>query len=115
VLIFLILLGSFVLKPTGKDLGGDYSLDYVDSKKNMSIYYNDPKWGEIGIINSTVFSVGYDERFIIAKQHPNENFVVNKEIVNFYIIPKKGKNMTFAEDNKIGPLTDVEFLKNARS
>jgi hypothetical protein len=41
-------------------------------KDDMIIGYQDGEYG-IGVINATVFAVGQNGRFIVAKQHP-KNF-----------------------------------------
>lgn len=110
----LVLLSILFLRESKVDLVSDYEIDYVDIEQNMSIYYNDPKWGGIGVINPTVFAVGYNEDFIIAKQHPNDNFEVDRTVTNYFIIPIKYKISESPEENKIGPLNEEKFDEKCR-
>ncbi len=92
---------------------GNYYLVAVDGDEDMCISYQveDQKmYGEI-IIPSTVFAVGYDEDFIIVKQHPMNFPDVDKSITNYFIIPVKNKIHKTLELNKIGPLSLEEFNK----
>jgi hypothetical protein len=103
-----------LFKGTSKKLIGNYEVDYIDSKDNMSIYYNDPQWGGLGVVNPTVFAVGYNDDFIIAKQHPNVDFKIDRGTTNYFIIPLKSTISESPEDNKIGPLTESSFLEKRK-
>ncbi|MFC5284232.1 hypothetical protein ACFSSE_10935 [Pedobacter alpinus] len=99
---------------TSKNLVGNYEVDYIDSKDNMSIYYNDPQWGGLGVVNPTVFAVGFNDDFIIVKQHPNVDFKIDKGITNYFIIPLNSPITEAPEDNRIGPLTESAFMKKRK-
>ena len=92
-------------------LTSKYSLIGIDGKNNMTISYNDGE-GFIGVINATVFAVGVDNDYIIAKQHPRAEWpkVPNKKITYYYIIPLKIKMTVLPNKNVIGPLTKNEFI-----
>lgn len=92
-----------------KELTEGYELSANDHISGMSIYVNDGQY-QIGVVNATVFSVGFDNDFIIAKQHPFSDNSINKSITNYYIIPVKYKINTSPDENKIGPLSHEEFL-----
>jgi hypothetical protein len=65
--------------------------------------YSTSEDGNIGnvIIESTVFAVGFNENFIIAKQHENieEKTIENQTVINYYIIDirkyKKGNTKSY--------------------
>ncbi len=80
-----------------------------DEKEAMAIYVKDGDYW-VGVVSSTVFAIGYDSEFIIAKQHPRTfpNHP-NKSIVNYFIIPLKLKVEISLDENKIGPLSKKEF------
>ncbi|TAJ14735.1 DUF3997 domain-containing protein [Marinilabiliaceae bacterium JC017] len=86
-----------------------YELSANDDMSGMCIYVNDGQY-QIGVIHATVFSVGYNQDFIIAKQHPFVGSVINKSITNYYIISIKDKINASPDENKIGPLTQEMFL-----
>jgi hypothetical protein len=91
-------------------IGGYYlsTVDYVED--GMSLYYDLDDGNYIGVVNETVFAVGYNEEFIIVKQHPtNYPFPPDKSTTNYYIIPLKFKVNHFPDENKIGPLSEIDF------
>ncbi len=87
-------------------LTGPYRLVAVDTPEEMSICYTLEKNDCIGRIPDTVFSVGWNERFIIAKQHPSNN----KATTNYFIL-EIARDSKFAEPNEsvTGPLSKSEF------
>jgi hypothetical protein len=86
-----------------------YYLTACDSEEDMCIQ------GDMVVIKSTVFAVGYNEDFIIAKQHPHEFAKpIDKSITNYYIIPLKNKVSEFPDSNKIGPLTLEQFTEKRK-
>ena len=62
----------------------------------------------------TVFAAGYNNDYIIAKQHPlieARHDSIDKSITNYYIVPRKEEinNWTEYYGLIIGPLTESEF------
>jgi hypothetical protein len=67
---------------------GVYNIGWIDEKSNQRICKS-LKAGEHGgetLIKPYVFAVGHNTRFIIAKQHPINNGVLETGITNYYII-----------------------------
>ena len=91
-----------------EELVADYSLRAIDVKSGMSVYYMDEEY-LIGIVQSTVFAVGHNDEFIIAKQHPEDFPEIDKSITNYFIIPLKDKVGRSAEKNVIGPMSKENF------
>lgn len=60
-------------------------------------------------ISPCVYAVGFNDEFIIAKQHPLVNNQINKSVTNYFIIPIINKVSRFEDLNKIGPLNKEEF------
>jgi hypothetical protein len=61
--------------------------------------------------------VGNLNDFIIVKQHPASHptyETVNKNIANYYIVPLKFKVHHSPDENRIGPLSEEEFLKKRK-
>ena len=111
--LFIMLFSSCYYK---KPLAPGYELTEFDyDKEDMSIiYYYDNKI-RVGVVNPTVFAVGYNEDFIIAKQHPRKfPNPPDKSITNYFIIPIKDKVRQSPDDNKIGPLTKSEFKEKRK-
>jgi hypothetical protein len=86
------------------------TIDYVE--KNLSLYYKLQSGDYIGVVNPTVFAIGYNENYIIVKQHPGNwsDDIINKDVTNYYIVPVKDWLHNSPDENKIGPLTYDEFL-----
>lgn len=85
---------------------GPYRLIAVDMDNQMSISYDLGDGSAVGRINETVFAFGFDERFIVAKQHPNGD----RSVTNFFYLDMN-KDSKYAEpsDSVTGPLTEKEF------
>ncbi len=87
-------------------LVGNYYLVAPDDASQLSLDYCDPNDlnGCGGVIQSTVFAIGYNKEFIIVKQHPNNTI----NITNHFILLINDN----AEPNKkdlLGPLTLEQF------
>ena len=94
-----------------KHLVGPYSLSAIDVEQQMAVYYDFPDGGGIGRIEPVVFSVGWDKRYIVAKQHPSGN----RSVTDFYYLDMT-KDSKYAEptNSVVGPLTEAEFLRKQR-
>jgi len=85
------------------------TIDFVEN--GMALYCQLDDGNYIGVINETVFAIGYNEDFIIAKQHPAKfPNPPDKSITNYFIVPIKDKVHQSPDENKIGPLTETEFI-----
>ena len=74
----------------------------------MSVYYGLGGDGGIGRINETVFAVGWNSRYIVAKQHPNNN----RRVTNwFYLDMTKDGPYVDPTVSVVGPLTEAEFTQ----
>jgi len=94
-----------------KDIINGYALYAYDTNEDMTLMHFD-KYGGLEIISPTVFSVGYNSEFIIAKQHPTiYPAKENKSITNYFIVPLKQPVKWTDQNIAIGPLTETEFLK----
>lgn len=92
-----------------KELVAGYELLAIDDMSGMCIAATIGKY-RVGVVDNTVFSVGFNQNFIIAKQHPFVNNSVNKSLTNYYIIPINNKVNVSPDENKIGLLTQEEFF-----
>lgn len=106
---FSFLFKSCVGSVYDEKLNGGYYLSALDLKEDMSIGFQDSIYG-IGIIEPTVFSVGQNKDFIIAKQHPIvNNQMPNKSVINYFIIPLSYKISKSIDSNFYGPLSLIDF------
>lgn len=106
ICLFILILFSGCIGGLGFDtkdkVVGNYYLVAPDDESQLSLDYCDPadQNGCSGVIDATVFAVGYNKEFIIAKQHPNNN----RNTTNYYLLPIKNGAQPNNND-LIGPLT----------
>lgn len=89
-----------------REITDDYWLFANGDISEMSIWYFLEDNSSNIIVEETVFAVGYDDNYIIAKSHPKSlDNLVNKNITYFYIIeirkPEKSVAITLNQfENK---------------
>jgi hypothetical protein len=90
--------------------GGPYVLSWIDLPEEVTLSYDLGKGASVGRIEERVFAVGWDGRYLVAKQHPRGD----RKITNFYIVDAQ-KDGPYADPKKvvIGPLSEVEFKKKS--
>ena len=94
-----------------KHLVGPYILAAVDVEEQMSVYYDLGDGASIGRIEPVVFSVGWNKRYIVAKQHPGGN----RSVTDFYYLDMT-KDSKYADptNSVVGPLTEAGFMQKQR-
>jgi len=107
ILLLLFCMSSchqFVYK---KHLMKDYYLIAVDSKNEMCIALElKGASAFIGRIDEIVFEIGFNERFIIAKQYPHGR----KNKINYFILDTKNDSeLEEIKTSVIGPMTEAEY------
>jgi len=92
---------------------GNYYFVAADDGEGCSLSYHKARRGDflggfnyVGIIGATVFAVGYNDKYMIVKQHPRifPN-PPNREITNYYILSLKDSMEWQNKNGLIGPLT----------
>ncbi|MCB0803337.1 MAG: hypothetical protein KDB74_09570 [Flavobacteriales bacterium] len=81
----LLLTGCFWDEPTNtRHLVKDFNLGWWAEPRYQSLFQNSDKneYGGGVIISETVFAVGYDDNFILAKQHPNNDDTISWNNIN---------------------------------
>jgi len=90
----------------------NYFLVAADASEWTSLSYHEDNEGAnySSLIEATVFAVGYNDNYMIVKQHPcTLPNPPDKNITNFYILPlKEGMNWR-TKNGLMGPLTEQEF------
>lgn len=86
--------------------GGPYALLWLDTAENISLCRELGGGSCIGRVESTVFAVGWDGRYLVAKQHPNND----QSLTNYFIVDSR-IDTDYADVDKvvIGPLNASEF------
>ena len=89
-------------------LVGPYILIAVDTDQQMSVAYVVGGGLSVGRILPVVFAVGYDERYIVAKRHPDGD----RAITQFYYLDIAKDSETGYQFKAVtGPLKEDEFSK----
>jgi len=85
---------------------GPYRLIAVDIDSQMSICYQNQDGGAVGRINETVFSYGFNDRFIVAKQHPNND----RTVTNYFFLDMTNDSEYADPSGSVtGPLNKKQF------
>lgn len=90
---------------------GPYALMWIDTRDNVSLYYDLGDGVLIGRVDTQVFAVGSNDQFVVAKQHPSGN----KSTVNYFVLVR-GKDSKTADSSAvvIGPLSALEFERKSK-
>jgi hypothetical protein len=101
-----MLSGCNVGNAYNRHLVGPYRLIAIDVMEQMSVSYDLGDGSTVGRIDETVFAVGWNERFIVAKQHPKND----RKVTRFYILDMTGDSRNSDPSVCVtGPLTQDEF------
>jgi len=94
---------------------GNYYMVATDTGEQCGLSYKDSDSGYGGVIRACVYAVGFNDNYIIAKQHPYEHGKeLDKSITNYFILPlKRGMNYR-TMNGLIGPLTMAEFNQKSK-
>jgi hypothetical protein len=106
-LIFILFLLSSCNNGIRQNFLGNYYLVAPDIDEQTSLSYHETSDGSAygDVIKATVFAVGYNSKYIIAKQHPYGD----KHITNYFILPVKNGFNWKNNNGLMGPLTINEF------
>lgn len=115
VILISFLFGCFGLFDSGtKRITGKYIVLWIDFPQNQKISeqfeMNSP--GSSVLVPEYVFSVGHNEDFIVAKQHPtsgdDSGHKINPKLTNYFIVDMNRKIIKRGE-KIFGPLTKNGF------
>lgn len=87
-------------------LTGQYRLIAVDADEQMRVCYDLGDGNTISRISETVFAVGWNERFVVAKQHPEGNRAVTHY---YYLDMEKDSPYADPSESVTGPLSEEKF------
>jgi hypothetical protein len=90
--------------------GGHYAMIWIDIPDDVQLSYDAGNGAWMGRVEARVFAVGWDGRYVVAKQHPKGN----KSVTNYFIVDSQ-KDSSFANTTQavIGPLSVLEFQKRS--
>lgn len=89
-----------------QDLSGKYAVWIVDREEDAAVVKKTSSNGANGVLPAMIFAYGWNDQFIIAKQHPplgDSLFVVDINKINWFIIE-------VASGTDHGPLTEQEYI-----
>jgi len=88
---------------------GPYIAIAIDEPSNMSISYDLGGGSSIGKIDAEVVAVGFNDKFIIAKQRP----LSDPSKVNYFYL-EMAKDSKYANPSKslTGPLSEKDFMES---
>lgn len=106
----LLLFSCFGNEFEREQITGNYYLTTTDNyNKDVYIDYELENGDFLGVIPFMVFSIGFDEKYIITKQHAFDSSPrVDSVKINYYIIPIYHSTLS-PEKGVLGPLTSREF------
>lgn len=89
---------------------GPYRLIAVDVREDMAVCY-DLGGNAVGRIEPTVISVGWNDRYIVAKQRPP----ANPHTTNYFVLDMT-RDSKYADplESVTGPLSESEFTIKAK-
>jgi hypothetical protein len=106
-----ILTSCFGLFDSGSStIYGNYEVMWIDLHEQQFICESSESQssGCIVLVSEYVFSVGHNDNFIIAKQHPTSGFEngfkIDTTVTNYFII-----EINKSSNKVIGPLTQAKF------
>ena len=87
-------------------LVGPYYLTAVDTTEQMSLGYAVEGESRVGRIDETVFAAGWNDRYIVAKQHPKND----RRVTNYFFLDMT-RDSKYADPSAsvTGPMTEAEF------
>ncbi|WP_296621572.1 DUF3997 domain-containing protein [Marivirga sp.] len=101
--------GCFGIFDSGSDtITDNYILSWIDLQESQVIRKTSKECptGCEAMTPPYIFSVGFNDEFIVAKQHPTagfeEGYKIDSSITNFFIIK-------LSNDEVIGPLNKLQF------
>jgi hypothetical protein len=89
---------------------GPYELVAIDTEDQMQVAYDLGNGDSVGRIPATVFSVGFNNRYLVAKQHPNGNRSVT---TYWYLEIDRDKKYADSKESVRGPMDLKEFERES--
>lgn len=90
--------------------GGPYALVWIDTAENLSVCRKLAGGNWIGRVDGTVFAVGWDGRYLVAKQHPDND----RSKTNYFVVDARN-DTDHADPGKVvaGPLSAAAFQRKS--
>lgn len=110
--VLALLPGCNQLSPDTYWHSGHYILVAVDTPGQMTLTTDDQGGMSVALVGPTVFSIGADDKHVVAKQHPSKDASgeFDRSATHYFIVDRGGDGKTVN-----GPLSEAEFLKLSAS
>jgi hypothetical protein len=90
--------------------GGPYILSWIDEPSRVELSHESSGGIVEERIAATVYAMGWDGQYLVAKQHPKGN----KVETNYFVIDAtKDTSGALVQSVVLGPLTEVEFQQKS--
>lgn len=95
-----------------KVIVGNYYVVTTDNfNTETSIRFKLENGDFVGVLRASVSEVGFNDKYIIARQHP---FATDKKKIDYYIIPIQYEPTFWPEKGIIGPLSLNKFKEKTK-
>jgi hypothetical protein len=84
----------------------------IDTEAQMNLSYDTDGYGTLGLVGPTVFAVGANRRYVVAKQHPcGDGTHFDRATTNYFIVDCAADTMMgrIKTPKVLGPLSKAEF------
>jgi hypothetical protein len=90
---------------------GDYVLAAIDTREDMRLYADLGKGNLAGLVDSTVFALGADKRYIVLKQHPatEGSGAIDRGVTNYFVVTRLPGTIVEKQTGVHGPMTKEQF------
>lgn len=86
--------------------GGPYRLGWIDEPQAVTLDFARDGERVAGRIDSVVYAVGWDGRYLVAKQHPDGN----RAVTHYFVIDSTNDHLAASPARVVtGPLSETEF------
>lgn len=94
---------------------GPFSLEWVDLESELALNYESGALGGTRVIDPSIFAVGADRRYIVAKRHPlGADYRIDATITDYLIVDRDRYDWRQEGVGVLGPLTENVFGVQAK-
>jgi hypothetical protein len=88
----------------------DYRLVWIDAPAETSLVCKASDGTSLHLVGPTVFSIGADQKYIVAAQHPAVGFGFDRSVTRYFIVERiQRSGYADREKGVRGPLSKEEF------
>lgn len=103
--LFPLIPGCYLLDSGTEWRGGPYRLGWIDDPKAVTLSFAGENDQLLERIDRVVYAVGWNGRYLVAKQHPDGN----RSVTNYFIIDSANDSAADPARAVTGPLDEAAF------